>query len=232
MTDPTQAAAGWYADPQHPGSERWWNGQQWTEHQRPAPFAAPIAPVAYQAPSYPGAGSYPAAYSTVAPVRSDIATGTVWIWLIVLLPLLSQLPLFLIDWPGFFESSLRSSLGSRTSVWTSSFSMNLWLPSLLAYPIIAAQVLFGWLDWRALKARGVDRPFHWAWIFLAAVVSNGVYVIGRGVVLKRRTGKGMGPVWAWIAVMVVNLLVAIGFVIYLINVMIPLFSTLSPGSSL
>lgn len=29
-------APGWYADPQNGGQVRWWNGQAWTEHTRPA----------------------------------------------------------------------------------------------------------------------------------------------------------------------------------------------------
>lgn len=28
--------AGWYADPQNPNAERWWNGSQWTSHTRAA----------------------------------------------------------------------------------------------------------------------------------------------------------------------------------------------------
>ncbi|MBW3665186.1 MAG: DUF2510 domain-containing protein [Actinobacteria bacterium] len=27
--------AAWYADPQHPGQLRWWNGNRWSEHTAP-----------------------------------------------------------------------------------------------------------------------------------------------------------------------------------------------------
>ena len=33
----TLPPAGWHLDPAKPGSERWWDGQSWTENYRPAP---------------------------------------------------------------------------------------------------------------------------------------------------------------------------------------------------
>jgi uncharacterized Tic20 family protein len=36
-----EAPPGWYADPQTPGAQRWWDGSRWSEHvQAPQPFAA------------------------------------------------------------------------------------------------------------------------------------------------------------------------------------------------
>lgn len=50
MTDSSGGApAGWYADTNQPGTERWWDGQAWTEHIRPA--ATPPPPVAPHEPS-------------------------------------------------------------------------------------------------------------------------------------------------------------------------------------
>lgn len=34
--------AGWYADPENPAGERWWNGSSWSDHKRAA--GAPVAP--------------------------------------------------------------------------------------------------------------------------------------------------------------------------------------------
>jgi len=67
----TQIPAGWYPDPDpsqsDPGAQRYWDGQQWTEHvQAPAPQIpqAPAYPAypdaaAAQAPLYQTTGAYP-----------------------------------------------------------------------------------------------------------------------------------------------------------------------------
>lgn len=34
-------AAGWYPDPEHAGQQRYWDGQQWTEHRAPMADAGP-----------------------------------------------------------------------------------------------------------------------------------------------------------------------------------------------
>ena len=49
MTTP----AGWYPDNNTPGSERYWDGRQWTDQSRPATPAAPAGPPP------PGPGSWP-----------------------------------------------------------------------------------------------------------------------------------------------------------------------------
>ncbi|WP_293048815.1 DUF2510 domain-containing protein [Mycobacterium sp.] len=33
--NPTHPPADWYNDPEHAGTERWWDGQRWTEYRRP-----------------------------------------------------------------------------------------------------------------------------------------------------------------------------------------------------
>ena len=42
MDSPPAIAPGWYADPQMPGTQRYWDGQNWTPHV--APVAAPLGP--------------------------------------------------------------------------------------------------------------------------------------------------------------------------------------------
>jgi hypothetical protein len=59
MTTP----AGWYPDPEHPSTQRWWDGTQWTDHRQggaPEPAPAPYEP---PAASYPpgGFGGHPGA---------------------------------------------------------------------------------------------------------------------------------------------------------------------------
>ncbi|QEW03797.1 DUF2510 domain-containing protein [Microbacterium lushaniae] len=239
MTDAQQFPPGWYADPDNPSVHRWWNGTAWTEARQPAnpapaapANAAPAAPAsaAPAAPAaYPPYQQAPAAYSSApsaypsypsaapAPVRRDIPTDTPWIWLVVFVPLLSIVPLFFLDWNGFLEAAVLDPNGSASAEWVGSFTGATLLLTLLGYLVIAAQIVFAYLDWRALRARGIDKPFHWAWIFFTLVISNGVYVIGRGVVLRRQTGKGLGPVWAWIAVSVGTLIIGVVFASYLLN---------------
>lgn len=62
MSDSAPPAAGWYADPENPAGERWWNGSGWSDHRRDSTVAAPVvtpappvvAPVA-PVPDAPGA---------------------------------------------------------------------------------------------------------------------------------------------------------------------------------
>jgi hypothetical protein len=251
MTDAPQFPPGWYADPDDPTVHRWWNGSAWTEARQPSPQTAPAPPApqaapspqaapapqavpAYQAPhvppaaqaAYPAYPSYPAApVATAAPVRRDIPIETPWIWLIVFLPLVSIIPLFFIDWREYLQSSIDSSLQSPSTAWVASFTGATLVLTLLGYLVIAAQVVFAFLDWRALRARGIDRPFHWAWIFFTLIISNGVYVIGRGIILRRQTGKGLAPVWAWIAVTVLTLAIGMGYAVYIFSEVFSLIST-------
>jgi hypothetical protein len=69
-------------------------------------------------------------------------------------------------------------------------------------------VFFAYRDYKTLLALGVPRPFHWAWAFLSIV-----YVIGRSVVVRRRTGHGILPMWIAIAYLALSVVVAIILVI-------------------
>ncbi|MFJ6652881.1 DUF2510 domain-containing protein [Microbacterium sp. NPDC091313] len=229
MTDDSQIPAGWYPDPDRADGQRWWNGMTWTDDRRggiaaPTPPAAAPASVAANAasgyPAYPTYGGYSSAPAAEPVAPRDVPTNTVWIWLIVFLPVLSVLPLFFFDWEGYLRDVVveTAQIGSGSSpLGPSPVETGLFAFSALSYVVVALQVLFAWLDWRALRARGIVRPFHWAWIFFTLVVSNGVYVIGRGVVLRRQTGRGLGPVWAWIAVTVAGFAAGIIFTVYLMN---------------
>jgi hypothetical protein len=182
-----------------------------------APQAAGSAPGYPQAPTYPSAPAYPGAAETE--VRRDIRTNTVWIWLVVLLPLLTFPTLLMLDWGSYLEDVVRESVDPSNGVqtWTFNWSLGSVAITLLSYVVVAAQIVFAWLDWRTLRRRGVERPFHWAWIFFTLVITNGVYIIGRGVVLRRRTGSGLAPIWAWIAVTVLGWILTAVFIAALIN---------------
>ncbi|MFJ6678774.1 DUF2510 domain-containing protein [Microbacterium sp. NPDC091382] len=184
-----QAPAGWYADPGEPGQLRWWNGTEWATDTVAPQDAAP-APAAAPAPVPP-----PAPTSRT----SRGGAGTVWIWLAIaaaVLPLYAEV---------FFDAG---SLG-RIEGLTPSGGITAGLVLLIALDLVlvAFAVLFAWLDRRALRRRGIEAPFAWVWAALAFVATLGVYVIGRSVVVHRRTGRGLAPVWVWLALTLVGLVV-------------------------
>ena len=69
MSDSTPRP-GWYADPENPASERWWNGSGWSEQQRPATVAAAPEPAAPVAPP-----AFPLAPPRAPASGSESATG-------------------------------------------------------------------------------------------------------------------------------------------------------------
>ena len=145
-------------------------------------------------------------------------TNTPWIWLIVFLPLLNYLSFFAVDWNTYFQASLTGSVAGM-------FSPGLLLTTVLGWVILALLVVFGFLDHRTLVKNGVPRPFHWAWSFL-----NPVYPIGRAVVVRRRTGTGIWPMWGAIGVLATGLVISILFSIYLVQLMlayIPIYSSVT-----
>lgn len=92
MSDSAPPAAGWYADPENPAGERWWNGSGWSDHKRastadagftfgataagqpgrPDPYAAASA-----APAAPTASPYaPSPYSPAPYGAPAYGSGT------------------------------------------------------------------------------------------------------------------------------------------------------------
>ncbi|MDQ1575028.1 MAG: hypothetical protein QOH55_178, partial [Microbacteriaceae bacterium] len=43
------------------------------------------------------------------------------------------------------------------------------------------------------------------WVFLG----NGVYVIGRSVIVKRRSGRGLAPIWIWAAILLLSIIIGV-----------------------
>lgn len=199
MSDPTtpQVPAGWYPDPEGGPRPRWWDGSQWTaQYADPTPASA--------IPAY--AASVPA-YSMTGELRAPVGakTNTVWIWLTVLLPLVSILPLLAVDWAGYGHAILADpTITAEVNLALyASIPMLIAMASSLITTVLV--ILFPFLDYRALKGAGVPQPFHWAFAFFyLALGTTAVYVIGRSVVVRRRTGSGLGLVWVQIAVIVAS----------------------------
>jgi hypothetical protein len=179
--------AGWYPDPKVPGQSRYWDGSVWTENlHRPGQL-----PPKLRAPE----GTEP---------------NTVWIWILVLLPVLSFIPLLLFPWTSYMESLLDATtnpsdvLAAELAIFTSPAYVATIVLSLVTY---AATVVLAYLDYRVLTARGLPKPFHWALTFIPSY-GYLVYVIGRSVVVKSRTDRGLGPLWVTIGVFVVGIVVS------------------------
>ncbi|MFT4215418.1 MAG: DUF2510 domain-containing protein [Microbacterium sp.] len=211
-----QIPAGWYPDPSAPDRLRWWDGTAWGDPLPEAsalPAATPAAPV--PAPAYgeyaPAAPAYAAAPPVgVVPPQAGIVTNTIWIWLAIAASTLPMLTVFLVDWNAYIAFVVADVQGGGSApADLGSFVVQSLLVSLVGWAMLAASVVFSWLDWRELVRRGVDRPFHWAWSFFAlAQFTLGVYVIGRAIVVRRRAGAGgRGPLWAWIIVTIVGVVV-------------------------
>ena len=75
MSDVSAPQPGWYADPENPAGERWWNGSGWSDHKRnsteAAAAAASTAAFAPVTPAVPAADSAGFTFGSPASVGSD-----------------------------------------------------------------------------------------------------------------------------------------------------------------
>lgn len=180
---PAPVPAGWYPDPAGGPGRRWWNGTAWTE-QIEQPYSA-----TYTAP--------------VLSAPAGTAPYTPWIWILALLPLTSLLSFLLLDVEAIVAQSLATDPSDPFAI-PAPTSGEL-ATNVLGIVAWALGILLAFLDWRELKKRRVDKPFHFAWSILLSLV----YVIGRSIVVKRRIGTGLAPMWTAIALTALNLVVII-----------------------
>jgi len=187
--------AGWYPDPSFPQQMRWWDGVQWTPHLAPAGQQfMPLQRVLI---------------SNQTPVYNP------FIWALVLLPLVSLL--LVLTWQPEFRT-ITTRQGTTTIDPMSMYTPGYFLLQASGLIVYGVSVLMAYLDHRRLARSGVVRPFHWAWCFLSPVV----YVIGRTVIVRKvAPGRGMGPVWALIGMVVLSLIVT---GIWMANMMQSLYS--------
>jgi Protein of unknown function (DUF2510) len=213
------APAGWYPVAAGSSQQRWWDGARWTEHVYGPP--APTIPVA-TAPA--------AAVAGVEPLRAPagVRPGTVWFWLLAVgVPVLTLLDL--IPTSIYLSQVIGGDTTDPTAAASALFSPAYLLVLLSGWFIYAVSIVFGLLDWRELKARGVPKPFHWAWGFFVLVVGwPAVYVIGRSIVARRRTGAGLAPLWVFIALEVVTFIVGL---VIVVSAVIQLISLLGDALS-
>lgn len=193
--------AGWYPDPQNPAQGRYWNGAAWTDlfHQPGTPF--------------------PAGPELKAPAGTD--WNTAWIWLIVVLPLIPTLLLLFVPWGSMFDGTAADPYSRMSSSYALFLSPFYWGAVVLGYVVYGLTVFFASRDVAELTARGVPRPFHWAFAFIGGVV----YSIGRSVVVHRRTGDGHQPIWAEVVVLLISIAITIGVVAMMLAGMSELIAT-------
>jgi hypothetical protein len=152
---------------------------------------------------------------------------TTWIWLILAIPVVQTLPIFFIDWETLFVTALTdpSGFGPTSAFLSPAYTLLV----VLGWVGTGLLIWFAYLDWRELQRRGVPQPFHWAYIFLTLAVSSAVYTIGRSVVVKRRTGRGLAPMWISIATIVAGFVLGIVFAIVLTQVFVNSLDLVSFG---
>ncbi len=181
---------GWYPDPYRQAPLRWWDGTQWTAQLG-------------------GAASTSAAFGVAGrrQLAQETPVYTVWIWLVVLLPLVSILMLLVTNpFSGYahFMQTVETSGRPTTQDLLQLYNPVFLIDALVGWIIVAATIVCAWLDYRELGRRGVERSFHWAWSFL----SPAVYVIGRSVIVRHvAPRRGLVPIWVLIAVFGVSFIV-------------------------
>jgi hypothetical protein len=170
------------------------------------------------APESPLPSPVQAAQPLKAPEGTD--PNTVWIWILVALPVLGYLPLLFIPWQYF--GSMFADLSDPGTMLRAEFailSSPAYLGSLvLSFLIYAGTVVLALLDFRALTDRGVPKPFHWALSFIPSYGSL-VYIIGRSVVVHGRTGRGLGPLWLTIGLFVASVVASFALLFVVMNAM-------------
>ena len=182
MTDATSAAtpavaAGWYPNPINPAQQRWWDGTQWTDHvSAPAYGSHAVVRAAEGAGGHQREHALDLAQRALAAASASSGAS----------PACSSIP------PSTAGASAstdpRESMQALLGIYSSpAFLIGLGFTLL----IVAATIVFAYLDWRELKRRSVPAPFHWAFSFLGLIsIFAAVYPIGRAVIAKRRTGDG------------------------------------------
>ncbi|WP_308466820.1 DUF2510 domain-containing protein [Rathayibacter soli] len=238
-------APGWYPDPAGSPQQRWWDGTQWTGYlqnpQTPAPPVQPPAvqpPPVQQTPAAPQQQPYLSSYADAAPVAQPYATVmpivqpdlgpnpkiyTPFLWIIVLLPLLEMIAFAAFDLNKY--AHLTTAAGPTSESFRMAFDPAYLLIAALGWVIYGVSAWLAYLDWHALGRVGVTRPFHWAWSFLPSGAI--VYVIGRSVVVRRRVGKGLTPIWVLIGVYVITIVVVIIKVASFVNTVMGQIGTIN-----
>ena len=165
---------------------------------------------------YPGQPGYGYAPTTFPKAPAGAKVYNVFIWLIVALPIVSIVLnlLTVSSIEPLLEQILKQAKanpGAQTVPTVVPSTPWEAVSQLVGLALAAATVLLAYFDWRALRAQGIARPFHWAFGFIALVTPL-VYIIGRSIVVRRRSGRGLLPLWVSIGIFVVGTVVIVSIV--------------------
>ena len=164
------------------------------------------------------------------PLRAPEGTSpsTMHFWLIVAIFGVQNVPAYVylltFDWSMFMAFSMDPS--DPLAVYSQLFSpsyLAVLVVTLLAY---AGTAFLAYLDSRELQARGVSSPFHWV-TSLVPSYGSWIYIIGRSVVVHRRTGGGLAPLWAFVAINVASAVLYGIVTLMMINTMLSLMPALT-----
>ena len=136
----------------------------------------------------------------VAPLRAPEGTNpdTPWGFAVALVQLLGLFSFAFFDFASYFLALANGDRSQLTHDALSTYTSPGYALSLLLICVIyGLTVVFAWLDYRELVRRGVPKPFHWAFAFVPYATTY-LYIIGRTVVVKRRTGRGLTTLWVFI----------------------------------
>jgi len=160
-----------------------------------------------------------AVYGTTPPnvAGRGTAVNNGLLWVIVLLPLASVIGTAQFD----MTSYVRESLSATGPVMNPGYA----LLQFLGFAVYAATIVLAFLDYRGLSRLGVSRPFHWAWTFL----TGAVYIIGRTVIVRRRVGGSLAPIWTWVAISALAAVVAFAKTASALTVLGPLLEKTIAG---
>lgn len=162
----------------------------------------------------PGYGYAPKTFPK-APAGAKVYN--LFIWIIVGLPIVSLLLSFasVSSLQPFLEEVLKQAQanpGAQTIPTTPATTGWEVAAQLVGVVIAIATVVLAYFDWKALQKQGIARPFHWAFGFFAFVTPL-VYIIGRSVVVHRRSGRGLLPMWISIGITVIAIVAGIALLV-------------------